>query len=93
MIKLENGISVVKFGAEWCGPCKTINTVLQKMQDEFQDYNFVYVDVDDDPDLAKEYKISALPTVILFKDGQEIDKFVGAVKTEPMRKKLRDIAA
>lgn len=93
MLKLENGITAVKFGAEWCGPCRVVNTQLDKMKEEFDTISFVSVDVDDNPELAKEYKISSLPTVILFRDGEVVDKFVGAVKSEPMRKKFKDLLA
>lgn len=94
MLKIEdNGITVVKFGAEWCAPCKMINVVLDKMKEEFDNITFASVDVDDDPELAKQYKISNLPTVILFKDGCIVDKVVGAVKTEPLRKKFRELSA
>lgn len=93
MLKLENGITAVKFGAEWCGPCKVVNTQLDRMKEEFDTIQFISVDVDDNPELAKEYKISSLPTVILFRDGEVVDKFVGAVKAEPMRKKFKDLLA
>jgi thioredoxin 1 len=92
MLKIENGITAVKFGAEWCGPCKIINAQLDKMKEEFNTITFISVDVDDDPEIAKKYKISSLPTVILFKDGEIVDKLIGAVKTEPMRKKFKDIS-
>ena len=88
---IENGIHAVKFGAQWCGPCRIVNTQLEKMKTEFDTINFISVDVDDNPELAKEYGISSLPTVILIRDGEVIDKFIGAVKTEPMRKKFKDL--
>ena len=91
MLKIENGIHAIKFGAQWCGPCKIVNTQLDKMKLEFETINFISVDVDDNPELAKEYGISSLPTVILIRDGKVVDKFVGAVKIEPMRKKFRDL--
>lgn len=93
MLNIKNGFHVVKFGAEWCGPCRLINPQLDRMKKEFDTINFVSVDVDDNPELAKEYRISSLPTVILFKDGEVVDKFIGAVKAEPMRKKLNDLVA
>lgn len=91
MLKIDSGIYAVKFGAEWCGPCKTINIQLEKMKQEFETITFISIDVDDNPELAKEYKISSLPTVILFRDGQVVDRFTGAVKLEPMRKKFKEL--
>jgi thioredoxin 1 len=93
MLNIENGVHVVKFGAEWCGPCRTINPQLDKMKQEFNTINFVSVDVDDNPELAKEYRISSLPTVILIRDGEVIDKVVGTVRAEPMRQKLSSLVA
>lgn len=91
MLDIKNGIHAVKFGAEWCGPCKIVNKHMEKMKEEFNTINFISIDVDDNPELAKEYRISALPTVILFRDGKVFDRFAGAVKVEPMRKKLHDL--
>jgi len=91
MLNIENGIHAIKFGAQWCGPCKTVNVQIDKMKKEFESINFISIDVDDNPELAKEYGISALPTVILIRDGKVVDKFIGAVKTEPMRKKFKDL--
>ena len=90
---IKNGIYAVKFGAEWCAPCKTVNAQLEKMKVEFDSVTFLFIDIDDEPELAKEYKISSIPTVILFKDGEVVDRFSGAVKTEPMRKKFKELVA
>jgi thioredoxin 1 len=89
---LGNGIWAVKFGATWCGPCKVLGKTFSKMEEEFQGVNFLSVDVDDIPQLAKEYRIRSLPTVILLRDGKEQARLVGAVKAEPLRKAFRDLA-
>jgi thioredoxin 1 len=85
------GIWAVKFGATWCAPCKTMGNVLAKVKEEFGEVRFLEVDVDEAPQLAKEYKIRSLPTVILIREGQEQARLVGAVKTEPLRKAFRDL--
>jgi len=90
MIDLKNGISVVKFGTEWCTPCKIVNKLLIKMQQEFETINFISIDVDDYPELGKYYKIKNLPTILLFSDKKEINRIIGAVKTESLRKAIRD---
>lgn len=89
---LGNGIWAVKFGASWCGPCKILGKSFSKMEEEFEGVNFVSVDVDATPQLAKEYRIRSLPTVILLRDGREQARLVGAVKIEPLRKAFRDLA-
>lgn len=90
MLDINNGISLVKFAATWCAPCKTVASTIQKVQPEFENINFQEIDVDDVPSLAKDYKIRSVPTVILFKDGAEVTRMVGAMKIDALRKVLRD---
>jgi thioredoxin 1 len=91
MLDIDNGVSLVKFGATWCAPCKLLETTIGKIKQEFDGVNFVAIDVDDNPDLAKNYKIKSVPTVILFRNGIEISRLIGAVKTDALRKALRDL--
>jgi thioredoxin 1 len=84
-----NGISAVKFGATWCPPCKALEPGFKKMAVEFPDIRFLSVDIDDDPHQAKDHRIRAVPTVILFRDGHEVDRLVGDVKITALRKRIR----
>jgi thioredoxin 1 len=86
----ENSLVAIKFSAVWCAPCKSLGVIYDKMAEEFRNITFKHVDVDDQPSLAKEYKIRSVPTVILLKEGQEIDRLVGAVTAGALRKSLRD---
>lgn len=88
---VSKGFSVVKFGAEWCGPCKQMDRIMKKVLLEFSGVSFQEVDVDDDPVAAKDYKIRSVPTVILFRDGQEVNRLVGLSQTEAIRKAFRDL--
>jgi len=88
---LGTGVWAVKFGATWCGPCKVLGKTFSKMEEEFENVNFVSIDVDDIPQMAKEHRIRSLPTVILLRDGREQARLVGAVKAEPLRKAFRDL--
>jgi thioredoxin 1 len=90
MLDIDNGISLVKFAATWCAPCKTVASTIEKVQPEFEDISFQEVDVDDDSMLAKNYKIRSVPTVIVFKDGIEYTRVMGALKAEALRKILRE---
>jgi thioredoxin 1 len=93
MLDLNAGISAVKFGATWCPPCKTLGKTLGKMESEFPTIRFLSIDIDDEPTQAKDYRIRAVPTVILFRDGQEINRIVGGnVKISALRKLFGDIA-
>ncbi|BFZ58909.1 hypothetical protein PYCC9005_005977 [Savitreella phatthalungensis] len=76
---ISNGkLVVVDFYATWCGPCKVIAPKVAEMDKEFTEVDFIKVDVDNLPDVAAEHAIRAMPTFLLFKDGKEIDKVVGA---------------
>ena len=90
MLNIDNGFSLVKFAAIWCAPCKVLSKTLNKIEPEFTNIKFQEVDVDDYPDLAKEYKIRSVPTVIVFKDGEEVARLVGNVMVDALRKTLRD---
>ena len=91
MLEINNGISLVKFAAAWCAPCKTVGTTIKRVQPEFTSVNFHEVDVDDHPNLAKDYKIRSVPTVIVFRNGEEITRLIGNLKVDALRKALRDV--
>jgi len=84
------GASVVKFSAEWCAPCKKMETLINKMEKEFHNIKFFDVDVDKCNMLAKKYKVKSLPTLIFFIDKKEKNRITGAILTEPLRKILKE---
>lgn len=74
----KEGLTLVDFWAEWCGPCKMMNPVLEELEKDYQGkVEFAKVDVDKYQDLAMEYKIMSIPAMILFKDGVAKEKVVG----------------
>ena len=76
----EDKLLVVDFYATWCGPCKKLSPTLDEVSEEFAgQVNIVKVDVDESEDLALNYGIRSVPTVLFFKNGQQVDKFVGAL--------------
>ena len=72
----------VDFFATWCGPCKMMEPIIQKVSDENEGVKFVAVDVDDAERLAIEYGISNIPCMIFFKNGKEADRIVGRVSKQ-----------
>lgn len=73
----EEGIVVVDFFATWCGPCKMLAPVLEDVQEEMNNVKIVKVDIDENPNVASEYKVKNIPTIKVFKNGEEITTNVG----------------
>lgn len=77
---------LVDFWAPWCGPCRMIAPIFEELADEFSGrILFVKVDTDENSDLAYEYGIMSIPTLILFKDGKIADKIIGALPKEDLK--------
>ena len=76
---LANKVVLVDFWASWCGPCRMVSPVIDKIAEEYDGKIVVgKVNVDNDGALAAEYAVVSIPTVILFKDGKQVEKLVGA---------------
>ena len=79
----------VDFGATWSGPCRMLAPVMEKLSEEYEGQaQFVKIDVDDNPDLAREYSIMSIPCVMVFKDGKLAGKQVGFVPQAAMKEFL-----
>lgn len=80
---------LVDFWATWCGPCKKLTPVLEEIAAEQRDVTFVKLNVDDNPDTARDYQVMSLPTLILFANGEPVKQIIGAKKKAAL---LSDIA-
>jgi thioredoxin 1 len=77
LVKKGNGAVLVDFFAPWCGPCKMLTPILEEIQKERPDLKIVKVDVDEEPDLAREHNVMSVPTMILYQNGKIKKNWVG----------------
>ena len=75
----HKGLVLVDFWATWCGPCNTLSPIVFDVSKEREDVKFCTVDVDQNQDLLAEYGIMSVPTLIVFKNGEIINKSVGVI--------------
>jgi thioredoxin 1 len=79
VLKAETPV-FLDFWAPWCGPCQMVSPVVEKLSDDYVDkLEFYKVNVDEAPTTAQSYGITSIPTLMLFKNGQKVDKIIGAV--------------
>ncbi|CAA6654584.1 unnamed protein product [Spirodela intermedia] len=83
----ENGkIVVANFSASWCAPCRSIAPLYGEMSEKFPSLTFVTVDVDKMMELSSSWEVRATPTFFFLRDGRQLDKLVGANRTELLQK-------
>ena len=74
---LQNKLTILDFTASWCGPCKAIAPIFKELSEEF-DAQFIKVDVDENPEAAQKFGVSAMPTFVFIKGGEVVDRLMGA---------------
>lgn len=80
LLEKKDELVVVDFYANWCGPCKMIGPVIEKLATEYEGKaTITKVDIESDRELAQEYKVRSIPTILFFKNGEVIDKSIGNV--------------
>ena len=84
---VKSGVTLVDFFATWCGPCQMLGPVLDELSDNV-DYKIVKVDVDQASDLAAQFRVRSVPTMVIFKDGQPVETLVGFMTQDEINKKV-----
>lgn len=75
---IQSGVALVDFWAPWCGPCKMQGPIIEEVAKEFDGKAVVgKLEVDENPKAAAKYGVQSIPTLVVFKDGKEVERFVG----------------
>ena len=83
--EIKSGITVVDFWAPWCGPCRMIAPLVEELDVEMEDINFAKLNVDDAQEIAVQFGVMSIPTLIFFKDGEKKDSVVGVVPKDNIK--------
>ena len=73
---------LIDFYADWCGPCKMMGPVVEEIAEERSDVKVVKINVDNAEDIAIKYQIMSIPTLVVVKDGQEVNRSIGLISKE-----------
>ena len=86
---IQEGVTLVDFNAPWCAPCRAQEPILHALGQSYNGKaNIAKMNIDNNGDVALKLKIQSIPTLILFKNGREIDRFVGLQKAETLNQAM-----
>lgn len=87
----KQGVAVVDFYATWCPPCKMLAPIMEEIAEEAENYVVAKLDIDEAINVANELGVMSIPTVIIFKDGQEMERLIGFRNKEELLEKINNI--
>jgi len=82
-------VTLKDFYADWCGPCKTQDPILEELEEDWGDVSFEKIDVDEEQDVANEYQVRSLPTLIVENDDGIVERFVGVTQRDDLENALQ----
>ena len=77
IVMKDEGKSIVDFYALWCGPCRMLESILESITEENEDITIYKVNIDENPELANEFMVSSIPTIMLMNKGDKIETLIG----------------
>jgi thioredoxin 1 len=86
-------VTLKDFYADWCGPCKTQDPILEDLEEEWGDVQFEKINVDEEQDVANEYQVRSLPTLIVENDDGIVERFVGVTQRNDIEDALESAGA
>ena len=90
-IEGADGLAMVDFWAEWCGPCRMVSPIVEELAEEYEDrVKVAKVDVDESQRTAQKFNVRSIPSILFFKDGEHVDTVVGAVPKEQLEEKIEE---
>ena len=89
-VEEHSGLVVIDLYSDWCGPCRMLAPVLAELEGEYPEVKFCKINVDNDPELAKEFNVKNIPMVAFVKDNTFADVSVGFVPKENLKKLIED---
>lgn len=87
---ISKGKTAVKFWAEWCGPCKTLGPMFEEISKEIKDIKFAEVNIDENGEVASECCVRGIPTIVLFQNGEEVQRIVGFNTKDALKHKIEN---
>ncbi|MFB6118100.1 thioredoxin family protein [Halosegnis sp.] len=86
-------VSLKDFYADWCGPCKTQDPILEEIEEDYPDVSFEKVNVDEEQEVANEYQVRSLPTLVIENDDGIVQRFVGVTQRDDIEAALAEAGA
>ena len=91
VIDNKENVTLIDLWAEWCGPCKMMNPIIEQLSTEYEGKAVIgKLNVDDNPNVPTEYNVRGIPTFLLFKNGELVEKIVGATTKQALEQKLQE---
>jgi thioredoxin 1 len=92
MVEGADGLTIVDFWAEWCGPCQMVAPIVEQLAEDYGDDGLKVgkLDVDQNPDVTVRFAVRSIPSVLFFKDGKHVDTVVGAAPRPALEAKVKE---